>query len=60
MGEEKSKCKYCGKEIIFGCIRCDGCDYAWQDGNKEGKKIMRGKFRETIGHFVNWYNEDIS
>ena len=45
---EKVKCKYCGKEITPGSIRCTECDIAWNDGYHEGAESIKNKLREIV------------
>jgi ribosomal protein L24E len=46
--DEITKCKYCGKEIETGTIRCDTCNQAWSAGYEKGKETKAFESRCLI------------
>ena len=53
MTNNKGVCKYCEAEIPFGCVRCDTCNSAWEDGSKHGEDKIRQSVREAVIHLLN-------
>jgi len=47
------KCKFCNKLINDGCIRCDTCTSAWEDGAKYGEDKIRTLLAEMFRHLKN-------
>ena len=41
-------CKYCGKKVVKGNLRCDLCNLVWQDGHKYGIRSAKVDLRMIL------------
>ena len=49
---EKQKCKYCDTKVIDR-LRCDTCDFIWNDGVEFGKNLIKFELRNMKNKLLN-------
>jgi len=40
-----NRCEYCKEYIEEGYIRCDSCNFIWNEGVKFGESVIKTEFR---------------
>ena len=54
---DKKKCEYCDNMIDCDKIRCENCDFIWNEGVKLGKECVRMEIKYMIDKFKGFLNE---